>query len=42
MNVEEQDALPEISGGLAVFVFTFTSHVGPGRTAIYAGASSQE
>jgi hypothetical protein len=30
------------SGGLAVFVFTFTSYVGPRRKAIYAGASSQE
>src|SRR5712691_2455449 len=28
------------SGGLAVFVFTFTSYVGPRRKAIYAGASS--
>ena len=42
MNVEEQDALPEISGGLAVLVFTSTTYVAPGRTAIYAGASSQE
>jgi len=30
------------SGGLAVLVFTSTTYVAPGRTAIYAGASSQE
>ena len=30
------------SGGLAFFVFTFTSYVGLRRKAIYAGASSQE
>ncbi len=30
------------SGGVAVFVFTSTSYVAPGRKAIYAGASSQE
>jgi hypothetical protein len=31
-----------LCSGLAVFVFTFTSYVGPRRKAIYAGASSQE